>query len=49
MAKNDLKTWVGIFLIIVGVLPLIGISLGSFVGKIVNVLLIVAGILLIVK
>ena len=49
MAKNDIKTWIAVFLIIIGVLPLIGVSLGSFIDKIVNILLIVSGILLLVK
>ena len=50
MAKKiDLHKYIAIFLIIVGILPLVGVGLGGMVGTLVNLLIIVSGILILVK
>ena len=47
--KNKHYKYIGIFLIILGIAPYIGLGFGGIIRNIIDVLLIVIGILLIVK
>jgi hypothetical protein len=47
MAKVDIHKWIGIFLIIIGIVPFLGIKLG-ILSNIVHILTIIAGIVILV-
>ena len=46
MARKDIHTYIGVFLIVIGILPFLGIGLG-ILSQIVHALTIVAGIVII--
>lgn len=46
MAKKDIHTYIGVFLIIIGILPFLGFGYG-FLSQIVHALTIAAGIVII--
>jgi len=50
MRKRDYNTIIGIFIIIVGILPFIGVNFGGiWIRQLLNILLIICGIILIIK
>lgn len=47
MAKRNIHTWIGVFLIIIGLLPFLNISYGVF-NQVIYALTIVSGIIILV-
>ncbi len=48
MARS-LSTYLGIFLIAIGILPFLGVGFGGLIQQIINVLVIVSGVILILS
>jgi hypothetical protein len=49
MKKRDIYIYIGVFLLVIGILPILGVNWGRTIGLVTNVLIAVSGLIILIN